>query len=438
MHPAIMSKAGMRDWQRFFLELLPCHLRSWNSQYMKAIKSTIGTNHPLVSPEDLSVMFYKIPDLHAIHAQFVDGLKKLQSQDNKVPSPSPSSPASASSTVAKTSSPSERIYEDIPSLGDLFKSLASRLGAYSAYLKNYSRALETVQKCSSENNQFSEITRVSSFSLLQSLPPSLHHDLIPFIPLSCTLLSFLLGLNQSFTTHTSLLMFSLSVSAPLSLCQELLLSLHLLFFHAALFLPEGMKCLSNQRQKEIQFCSHSISPFFCTSLLVLSLPRSFSLLFWFINENTPSSLGVVLNFRVSPLSFLLSHYLSLIPQAIKLKSMKGQAVTLEGMPFESKGEKRKDGFLPLFQTILTQTLSFFFTFLFCLNFVLIPNPRWWNLSLSVLSGKTEFSLYTQSLVWLSMKLKNTYISRSRIMLTHNDINVSRIWINDYEWCPQTQ
>ena len=121
---------------------------------MKAIKSTIGTTHPLVSPEDLSVIFYKIPDLHSIHTQFVEGLKKLQSQDD------PSS---------KTSS-SERIYEETPSLGDLFKSLASRLGAYSAYLKNYSRALETVQKCSSESSQFSEITRVSHeiFHSLQS------------------------------------------------------------------------------------------------------------------------------------------------------------------------------------------------------------------------------------------------------------------------------
>jgi hypothetical protein len=118
---------------------------------MKAIKSTIGTNHPLVTTEDLSVMFYKIPELHAIHAQFVEGLKKLQSQDD-----------STSSSVKMTSS-NERLYEEAPSLGDLFKTLASRLGAYSAYLKNYSRALETVQKCSNENTQFSEITRVSFF-----------------------------------------------------------------------------------------------------------------------------------------------------------------------------------------------------------------------------------------------------------------------------------
>ena len=112
---------------------------------MKAIKSTIGTSHPLLSPEDLAVMFYKIPDLHSIHCSFLDGLKKLSVASNSV-----------------DTNRSHLNEDENPSLGDLFKNLASRLGAYSSYLKNYSRALETVQKCSAENNQFSEITRVSA------------------------------------------------------------------------------------------------------------------------------------------------------------------------------------------------------------------------------------------------------------------------------------
>lgn len=103
---------------------------------MKAIKSTIGTSHPLVSPEDLAVIFYKISDLHSIHCQFLNGLKRL---DPNLENDDDDSPAF--------------------SVGELFKNLASRLGAYSAFLKNYTRALETVTKCSAENNQFSEITR---------------------------------------------------------------------------------------------------------------------------------------------------------------------------------------------------------------------------------------------------------------------------------------
>lgn len=114
-------------------------------QYMKAIKSSIGTSSALISPEDLSTIFYKIPDLHSIHCQFLDGLKRLNSPEK----------------VVKESS--ERIYGDPQSLGDLFKNLASRLGAYSAYLKNYSRALEAVHRCNSEKNQFLDLTRVSNF-----------------------------------------------------------------------------------------------------------------------------------------------------------------------------------------------------------------------------------------------------------------------------------
>lgn len=104
---------------------------------MKAIKSTIGTSHPLVSPEDLAVIFYKIPDLHSIHCQFLNGLKRLDPKHR----------------------PESEDDGPVVSVGDLFKNLASRLGAYSAFLKNYTRALETVNKCSMENNQFSEITR---------------------------------------------------------------------------------------------------------------------------------------------------------------------------------------------------------------------------------------------------------------------------------------
>ena len=85
--------------------------------------------------DDLNTIFYKIQEIYDIHCVFLDGMKKLplindNSQNNS-------------------------------SIGDLFKTLASRLGAYSAFLKNYSKALEAVQRCNAANNQFSQITRVS-------------------------------------------------------------------------------------------------------------------------------------------------------------------------------------------------------------------------------------------------------------------------------------
>lgn len=164
---------------------------------MKAIKSTVGTSHPLVSPEDLAVIFYKIPDLHSIHCQFLNGLKRLD---------------------PKCRVEGEDDDGAVVSVGDLFKNLATRLGAYSAFLKNYTRALETVNKCSLENNQFSEITRAIKLKSMKgqsvTLEDLLHkpvarvqknalvlHDLLKYCPHPSpehAALSTALRMSQSF------------------------------------------------------------------------------------------------------------------------------------------------------------------------------------------------------------------------------------------------
>lgn len=121
-------------------------------QYKKALKSTTEGNHPLLSLSDLDAIFHKIEELYKIHIEFLEGVKKISCKENINP----------------------------PTLGDLFKILASRLGAYSAFLKNYSLALETVQRCSSANNQFSDITRVS-LVCLQIQNPHLYVTLFIFL-----------------------------------------------------------------------------------------------------------------------------------------------------------------------------------------------------------------------------------------------------------------
>lgn len=45
-------------------------------QYMKALKSTIGTSQPLLSLEDFNTIFYRIPELHSLHTTFLKGLRK--------------------------------------------------------------------------------------------------------------------------------------------------------------------------------------------------------------------------------------------------------------------------------------------------------------------------------------------------------------------------
>lgn len=45
-------------------------------QYMKALKATLTTSQPVISPDDFSTVFYRITELHAAHSDFLNGLKE--------------------------------------------------------------------------------------------------------------------------------------------------------------------------------------------------------------------------------------------------------------------------------------------------------------------------------------------------------------------------
>ncbi|XP_067133285.1 active breakpoint cluster region-related protein [Centruroides vittatus] len=142
-------------------------------QYMKALKATIGTSQPLLSLEDFNTVFFRIPELHNIHLSFLQGLKAYtESQDGK------------------------------HAVGEHFKILASKLGVYAAFLQNYSKAIETVKKCSVENAKFAEIIKSIKLKYMKgqatTLEDLLHkpvarvqknalvlHDLLRYTPQSC-------------------------------------------------------------------------------------------------------------------------------------------------------------------------------------------------------------------------------------------------------------
>lgn len=99
-------------------------------QYMKAIKATLTTSQPVISEDEFNIMFYKIPELHALHKNFLDGLKRrTQNWDGRL------------------------------TIGDHFRIMASNIKIYGAFLHNYGRATDTVRKCSASNAQFADITR---------------------------------------------------------------------------------------------------------------------------------------------------------------------------------------------------------------------------------------------------------------------------------------
>ncbi|XP_076037677.1 rho GTPase activating protein at 1A [Oratosquilla oratoria] len=174
-------------------------------QYMKALKATLTTSQPVISPDDFSTIFYRMTDLHAAHSTFLQGLRqRAHNWDGRL------------------------------TIGDHFKILASKLDIYASFLQNYQRAVETVRRCGSQSQQFADITRSIKLRSLQgqaqSLEDLLHrpvarvqknalvlHDLLKYTPETHPdheTLREALRLTQSFLTRLSMMHTEAMFPAP--------------------------------------------------------------------------------------------------------------------------------------------------------------------------------------------------------------------------------
>ncbi|XP_039266553.2 breakpoint cluster region protein-like isoform X1 [Styela clava] len=115
--------SSLLDSEETYLEYLNTLLL-----YMKPLKATIGTSMPVMSSQDFNVLFYRVPELHSLHAEFYEGLTRRLKDWN-----------------ADTQ------------IGDLFQKLLSKLYFYEDYVNNYKKAQHTAEKCAKENKQFADI-----------------------------------------------------------------------------------------------------------------------------------------------------------------------------------------------------------------------------------------------------------------------------------------
>ncbi|XP_022919378.1 active breakpoint cluster region-related protein isoform X2 [Onthophagus taurus] len=139
-------------------------------KYKKAFNATLNTSQPVLTEKELETIFFKIEQLHTIHSNFLDNLRRhSQKRENT-------------------------------KIGDCFKNIALNLNVYGAFLANYGQALDTVRKCSTANSQFAEIIKQLTCKQLSeqfSLEDLLHkpvarvqknalvlHDLLKCIPKS--------------------------------------------------------------------------------------------------------------------------------------------------------------------------------------------------------------------------------------------------------------
>lgn len=99
---------------------------------MKAIRATLTTSQPVISEQEFQTMFFKIDELFSVHTRFLNNLRQKVAQD------------SGGGTVEIC-------------VGETFRELADHMHLYGAFLHNYGRAIDTVKKCGSNNQQFKEI-----------------------------------------------------------------------------------------------------------------------------------------------------------------------------------------------------------------------------------------------------------------------------------------
>ncbi|KAL2091804.1 hypothetical protein ACEWY4_011602 [Coilia grayii] len=96
---------------------------------MKPLRAAATTSQPVLSVQQVETIFFKVPELHALHVDFYSRLlPRLQHW-----------------------SPQQTV-------GDLFQDLASQLGVYRAFVDNYKVAVATAEKCCQANSQFAEIS----------------------------------------------------------------------------------------------------------------------------------------------------------------------------------------------------------------------------------------------------------------------------------------
>ena len=117
---------------------------------MKALSTTTsGRENALLTTEDLNTIFYRIPELQRLHGTFLNGLKNVEHGYKMKHSLMTSESKVATKLMTKHS------------VGELFYQLACNLNIYSDFLRNYSKALETANRCSNSNTKFSDIIKVN-------------------------------------------------------------------------------------------------------------------------------------------------------------------------------------------------------------------------------------------------------------------------------------
>ncbi|XP_041739963.2 active breakpoint cluster region-related protein isoform X2 [Coregonus clupeaformis] len=115
---------------------------------MKALKATAGTSQPVLSGQQVQIVFYQVPELRDLHRDFYSGLRDRlvplgpQTHPETDPGPGPG-PGKEQGQMGFHLT-----------VGDLFLKIVSQLGVYRGFIDNYESAVKIVRSCTQTDQRF--------------------------------------------------------------------------------------------------------------------------------------------------------------------------------------------------------------------------------------------------------------------------------------------
>lgn len=116
---------GVLDSEKVYLDILTVLIN-----YKKLLETNSASTQPVISREDVDIIFSNIETIYRIHSEFVTSLE-----------------------------PKVKDWHHEESIGEIFKIMISKFIDFGNYLTNYKQAVSTIHRCSQDNEQFQELAQ---------------------------------------------------------------------------------------------------------------------------------------------------------------------------------------------------------------------------------------------------------------------------------------
>ncbi|XP_055756814.1 active breakpoint cluster region-related protein-like isoform X1 [Salvelinus fontinalis] len=137
----LMVLRTILDSEKLFLNELETLLMP-----MKALKATAGTSQPVLSSQQVQIVFYQVPELRDLHRDFYTGMR------DRLGHLEPQAHPPTGSEQGEAKEQGQSGYQLM--VGDLFLKILSQLGVYRGFIDNYESAVEIVRRCTQTDQRF--------------------------------------------------------------------------------------------------------------------------------------------------------------------------------------------------------------------------------------------------------------------------------------------